>query len=200
MRPPTHVRKRDGRVVPFDEGRIADAIYRAALAAGGEDRFLAEELASLVTLFLAKVLPAAGRAGADPGAALPGMEGAGPGAPEPLIPSIEQVQDMVEKVLLETGHAGTAKAYILHRERRSRLRANPVPIQVPIGAEDKFAGVVDLVKMKAIYWDDATQGMKYEMRDVPGDLADVAAEWREKMLESAAEANEDRVEELRRDL
>jgi elongation factor G len=84
-----------------------------------------------------------------------------------------------------------ANFFKVHDQMRSRLKANPVPIQVPIGAEDKFAGVVDLVKMKAIYWDDATQGMKYDMRDVPAELADVAAEWREKMLESAAEANEE---------
>jgi len=84
-----------------------------------------------------------------------------------------------------------ANFFKVHDQMRSRLKANPVPIQVPIGAEDKFAGVVDLVKMKAIYWDDSTQGMKYDMRDVPAELADVAAEWREKMLESAAEANEE---------
>jgi elongation factor G len=79
----------------------------------------------------------------------------------------------------------------VYDQMKSRLKANPVPIQVPIGAEDKFVGVVDLVKMKAIYWDDSTQGMKYDMRDVPADLADLAAEWREKMIESAAEANEE---------
>jgi ribonucleoside-triphosphate reductase len=129
VRRPTHVRKRDGRLVPFDEGRIADAIYRAALAVGGEDRFLAEELASMVTLFLAKVLAA----GAGPGAgtpALPGMEadggaggaGAAAGGGASPVPTIEQVQDMVEKVLVDTGHARTAKAYILHRDRRARLR------------------------------------------------------------------------------
>ena len=84
-----------------------------------------------------------------------------------------------------------ANFFKVHDQMRSRLKANPVPIQVPIGAEDKFAGVVDLVKMKGIYWDDSTQGMKYDMRDVPAELADVAAEWREKMLESAAEANEE---------
>ena len=81
MRRPTHVRKRDGRVVPFDEGKIADAIYRAALAVGGEDRFLAEELASMVTLFLVKTM---GPGDAEPpgapssGPALPGMDGAKP--------------------------------------------------------------------------------------------------------------------------
>jgi elongation factor G len=73
---------------------------------------------------------------------------------------------------------------------RTRLKGNPVPIQIPIGAEDKFAGVVDLVTMQAIYWDDATQGMKFERRAIPAELAAQAKEWREKMVEAAAEANE----------
>ncbi len=76
-------------------------------------------------------------------------------------------------------------------QMKSRLKANPVPIQIPVGAEDKFEGVVDLVRMKAIVWDDSTQGMKFEVRDVPADLAELAKEWREKMVESAAEANEE---------
>jgi elongation factor G len=74
---------------------------------------------------------------------------------------------------------------------KTRLKANPIPIQLPIGAEERFEGVIDLVKMKAIYWDESTQGMKYEARDIPADLADEAQEWREKMVESAAEANEE---------
>jgi elongation factor G len=74
---------------------------------------------------------------------------------------------------------------------KQRLKANPVPIQLPIGAEDKFEGVIDLVKMKAIYWDDSSQGMRFEERDIPADLADEAATWREKMVEAAAEANEE---------
>ena len=57
---------------------------------------------------------------------------------------------------------------------KTRLKANPVPIQLPIGAEEKFEGVIDLVRMKAIYWDDTTQGMKFELRDIPADLADEA--------------------------
>ncbi|MGB7479901.1 MAG: elongation factor G [Burkholderiaceae bacterium] len=76
-------------------------------------------------------------------------------------------------------------------QMKARLKANPVPIVVPIGAEDHFQGVVDLIKMKAIFWDEASQGMKFEYRDIPADLADTAQEWREKMVESAAEANED---------
>jgi elongation factor G len=74
---------------------------------------------------------------------------------------------------------------------KTRLKGNPVPIQVPIGAEEKFEGVVDLVKMKAIYWDDATQGMKYEARDIPANLVDEAKKWREKMVEAAAEADDE---------
>jgi elongation factor G len=74
---------------------------------------------------------------------------------------------------------------------RNRLKGNPVPIQIPIGAEDKFAGVIDLVTMQAIYWDDATQGMKFERRAIPAELAAEAKEWHDKMVEAAAEANEE---------
>jgi elongation factor G len=83
-----------------------------------------------------------------------------------------------------------ADFFKVHRQMRERLRGNPVPIQIPIGAEDRFEGVVDLVRMKAIYWDDSTQGMKFEYREVPAELMDLAKEWREKMLEAAAEADE----------
>lgn len=74
---------------------------------------------------------------------------------------------------------------------KTRLKATPVPIQLPIGAEDKFEGVVDLVKMKAIYWDDESRGMKFEERDIPSNLKADAESWREKMLETAAEADEE---------
>jgi elongation factor G len=73
---------------------------------------------------------------------------------------------------------------------KSRLRGNPVPIQIPIGAEDAFEGVVDLIRMKAIYWDMATQGMKFEYRDIPANLRAQAEEYRAKMIEAAAEGNE----------
>ena len=76
-------------------------------------------------------------------------------------------------------------------QMRTRLRANPVPIVIPIGAEEGFVGVVDLLKMKAIIWDEASQGMKFEYKEVPPDLVAIAKEWREKMVESAAEASED---------
>jgi len=92
------VRKRDGRLVPFNERKIADAIFKAAQAVGGQDRALAEELASIVTSLLDKQF---------------GEDG---------VPGIEDIQDLVEKVLIETGHARTAKAYILYRAERARIR------------------------------------------------------------------------------
>jgi elongation factor G len=74
---------------------------------------------------------------------------------------------------------------------RDRLKGNPVPIQIPIGAEEKFEGVIDLVTMQAIYWDEESQGMKFEKKPVPPELAAEAKEWRDKMIEAAAEANEE---------
>src|SRR5204863_8501278 len=74
---------------------------------------------------------------------------------------------------------------------KTRLKGNPIPIQIPIGAEEKFEGVIDLVKMKAMYWDEATQGMKYELRDIPELLVEEAKKWREKMVEAAAEADDE---------
>ncbi len=73
---------------------------------------------------------------------------------------------------------------------RTRLRGNPVPIQLPIGAEDGFQGVVDLVKMKSIWWDEATQGMKFEYREIPADMLAECEAWRAKMIEAAAEGDE----------
>ena len=93
----THVRKRDNRIVVFDVDKIAEAIFRAAQAVGGEDRLMAQELADVVRMFLEK-----------------NYQGD--------VPGIEDIQDMVEKVLIETGHARTAKAYILYRDKRARLR------------------------------------------------------------------------------
>ncbi len=84
-----------------------------------------------------------------------------------------------------------ADFFKVYDQMKSRLKANPVPIQIPIGSEEKFEGVIDLVRMKAIYWDDSTQGMKYELRDIPPDLQELAQEWHDKMIESAAEANEE---------
>lgn len=91
------VRKRDGRLVPFDGTKIADAVFKAARAVGGDDRVLAEELAAMVIMFLERNF-------------------------DDRPPAIEEIQDTVEKVLIETGHARTAKAYILYRDRRTRVR------------------------------------------------------------------------------
>ena len=88
-----------------------------------------------------------------------------------------------------------ANFFKVYDQMKLRLRANPVPVVIPIGAEDKFEGVVDLIKMKAIIWDEASQGMKFDYRDIPADLKESAAEWREKMLEAAAEADEDLMNE-----
>ncbi|MGA0791354.1 MAG: elongation factor G, partial [Burkholderiaceae bacterium] len=76
-------------------------------------------------------------------------------------------------------------------QMKGRLRANPVPIVIPIGAEENFKGVIDLVKMKSIVWDEASQGTKFEYADIPAELQDQAVEWREKMLEAAAESSEE---------
>ena len=76
-------------------------------------------------------------------------------------------------------------------QMQTRLKANPVPIVIPIGKEDYFQGVVDLIKMKAIYWDDASQGMKFDYRDIPAELQAQADEWRGKMVEMAAESSEE---------
>jgi len=73
----------------------------------------------------------------------------------------------------------------------ARLKANPVPIVIPIGKEDYFEGVVDLIKMKAIYWDEASQGMKFDYREIPAELQAQAEEWRSKMVEAAAESSEE---------
>jgi len=89
--------KRDGTLVPFDQEKIHEAIFKAAKSVGGEDRFLAQELAGVVTLFIEKNY-------------------------RDEVPNIEDIQDMVEKVLIETGHAKTAKAYILYREKRAQRR------------------------------------------------------------------------------
>ncbi|HMP11632.1 elongation factor G [Hydrogenophaga sp.] len=84
-----------------------------------------------------------------------------------------------------------ANFFKVHDQMKLRLKANPVPIVIPIGAEDNFQGVVDLIKMKAIIWDEASQGMKFDYREIPAELVESAKEWREKMVEAAAEASEE---------
>ncbi len=84
-----------------------------------------------------------------------------------------------------------ANFFKVHDQMKLRLKANPVPVVIPIGAEEGFKGVVDLLKMKAILWDEASQGMKFDYAEIPADLQALAEEWREKMVEAAAEASEE---------
>ena len=84
-----------------------------------------------------------------------------------------------------------ANFFKVYDQMKLRLKANPVPVVIPIGAEDNFKGVVDLLKMKAIIWDEASQGMKFEYHDVPAELQADAKKWRENMVEAAAEASEE---------
>ncbi|HEX7747254.1 MAG TPA: elongation factor G [Bordetella sp.] len=84
-----------------------------------------------------------------------------------------------------------ANFFKVYDQLRLRLRANPVPIVIPIGAEEDFKGVVDLVKMKAILWDEASQGTKFDYVDIPAELQASAKEWREKLVEAAAESTEE---------
>lgn len=88
-----------------------------------------------------------------------------------------------------------ANFFKVYEQMRVRLKANPVPIVVPIGAEDNFEGVVDLIKMRSIIWDEESQGMKFEYKDIPAELQELAEKWRENMIEAAAEANEDLMNE-----
>lgn len=114
MRVPRFVKKRDGRIVPFDKSRIANAIFKAAQAVGGRDRRTAERLADEVTRILAEKF---------------GPEG---------IPTVEEIQDIVEKVLIENGHAKTAKAYILYREQRAQARELRFLMEDAIGLVDDY--------------------------------------------------------------
>jgi elongation factor G len=84
-----------------------------------------------------------------------------------------------------------ADFFKVYDQMKSRLKANPIPIQVPIGAAETFSGVVDLVKMKAIIWNEEDNGVTFEYKDIPADLADICKKWRDNMIETAAEANED---------
>ena len=87
-----------------------------------------------------------------------------------------------------------ANFFKVYDQLKTRLKANPVPVVVPIGSEENFKGVVDLLKMKAIIWDEASQGTKFDYVDIPAELVDSCNEWREKMIESAAEASEELME------
>ncbi|MFL2964168.1 MAG: elongation factor G [Methylophilaceae bacterium] len=84
-----------------------------------------------------------------------------------------------------------ADFFKVYEQMKLRLKANPIPLQVPIGAAETFEGVVDLIKMQAIYWDEASMGMKFDYRDIPADLIDTCNKWRSELVETAAEANEE---------
>ena len=84
-----------------------------------------------------------------------------------------------------------ANFFKVYDQLKTRLKANPVPVVIPIGAEESFKGVVDLVKMKAIIWDEASQGTKFDYIDIPAELLESAKEWREKLVEAAAESDEE---------
>mgnify|MGYP005647879417 CR=1 FL=1 len=135
------VQKRDGRRVPFNETKIADAIFQAAQAVGGDDRALAEELASMVTMMLERSYD---------------------GTP----PQIEDVQDTVEKVLIETGHARTAKAYILYRDRRARIRQS-LQVRKPVRNNGDSTDIALLVNTetqdKIDQWDKANIARALEL-------------------------------------
>src|SRR6185295_18010030 len=84
-----------------------------------------------------------------------------------------------------------ANFYKVYEQMKARLKANPVPIVLPIGSEENFTGVIDLIKMKAIIWDEASQGMKFDYREIPAELVAEAQKWRENMVEAAAESSEE---------
>ncbi|MGZ9713943.1 elongation factor G [Glaciimonas sp. GNP009] len=87
-----------------------------------------------------------------------------------------------------------ADFFRVYQQIQDRLKGHPVPIQIPVGAEDHFQGVIDLVKMKAIIWDEESQGVVFEYRQIPDDLLGLAQEWRDKMIEQAAEATDELME------
>jgi translation elongation factor EF-G len=88
-----------------------------------------------------------------------------------------------------------ADFYRVIEQIKTRLGGKPVPLVIPIGKEDDFEGVVDLVTMKALYWDEASQGMEYEEREIPAELQEKAEEYREYLVENAAEATEELMNE-----
>jgi ribonucleoside-triphosphate reductase len=159
-----NVRKRDGRLVPFDQEKIADAIFKAAQAVGGEDRVLAEELAGVVTMFLEKNYS---------------------DAP----PHIEDIQDTVEKVLIEMGHARTAKAYILYRDRRARIR-EALQVRKPVRQQNNATDILLQVGTDShdelVPWDREriSQALRVEA-DLPPELAaDIASAVEKRVLDS----------------
>jgi anaerobic ribonucleoside-triphosphate reductase len=144
------VRKRDGRLVPFDRSKIANAIFKAAQAVGGDDRVLADELAAMVTVLLERDFDEAA-------------------------PSIEEIQDTVEKVLIETGHARTAKAYILYRDQRARVRQS-LQVRKPVRRAGNSTDIALLVSTETFdqigQWDKMKIATALEVEaDLSADLA-----------------------------
>ncbi len=145
-----YVVKRDGRTVPFDQSKIANAIFKAAKAVGGDDRVLADELAAMVSMFLERNF------GDQP-------------------PSIEEIQDTVEKVLIETGHAKTAKAYILYRDKRARVRQS-LQVRKPVRGANNSTDIALLVNTETLdhlgEWDKQKIARALEVEaDLAPDLA-----------------------------
>ena len=159
------VRKRTGQLVAFDKSKIANAIFKAAQSVGGEDRQLAEEIAEVVVMFLEKQY-----------------------RPNE-IPTIEEIQDMVEKVLIETGHAKTAKAYILYRERRARIRET-VKVRKQINARNSSTDISLLVdpttRDEIRSWNKALIALALEKEaDVPPQIAsEIASAVEQRVLAS----------------
>ena len=145
------IRKRDGRIVEFNKNKIAAAIFKAAKAVGGEDQQLADELAEIVNQFLHKQLGTS-------------------------IPTVEEVQDAVEKVLIETGHAKTAKAYILYRDRRTRLRESKSELMdlvqdILIETNRENANVSNSPSAKMLQIASAASKRYYLSRLIPDEMA-----------------------------
>jgi ribonucleoside-triphosphate reductase (formate) len=159
------VRKRDGRSVAFNQSKITSAIFKAAQAVGGEDRALADELSGVVVLFLEKHY-------------------------ENQVPTIEEIQDMVEKVLIETGHAKTAKAFILYRQERAKVR-EMLQVRKRMQKADNSTDMSLLVdpasKDEVYHWDKHLISLALQKEaDVSAELSDEIAKigrasWRERV-------------------
>jgi len=160
----TQIRKRDGRLVRFDQRKIQNAIFKAAQAVGGDDTVLAEELASMVSMLLEREY-------------------------DDQPPTIEEIQDTVEKVLIETGHARTAKAYILYRDRRARVRQS-LQVRKPVRTRDSSTDLALLVNTESLdelhEWDKCKIARALETEaDIAPELAhEIASEVERRVLAS----------------
>ena len=126
-----------------------------------------------------------------------------------VLSSVDGVEPQTETVWRQANKYGVPRMIFVNKmdrvganflwvvdQVRERLGANPVVAQLPIGSEEAFVGVIDLIRMKAIYWDESSAGMTYEARDIPDDMRAEAESWREKMIEAAAEADEELLEKF----